>query len=48
MTCDFIYTHACIHVENTVKDLQAIEVEEPEAEYQEQPEPEFEIVDQAS
>ena len=28
-----IYTRTCIHVENTVKDLQTVEVEEPEAEY---------------
>ena len=33
------------HVENVARDLQAIEVEEAEPEYQEEQQPEFEVVD---
>ena len=43
-----IHIPASFHVDTAVKELQTIEVEEPEAEYQEQPESEFEIADQAS
>ena len=43
-----LFTCTCIHVENVAKEYQTVEVEELEAEYQEQPEPEFEIADQAS
>ena len=44
----FSYTLTSFHVDAAVKDLQTVEVEEPEAEYQEQPKSEFEIADQAS
>ena len=44
--------YSCIsvsfHVDTAVKELQTLEVEEPEAESQEQSESEFEIADQAS
>ena len=43
-----IHASASFHVDNAVKDLQTIEAEEPEAEYQEQPEQEYEVADQAS
>ena len=43
----FLYTHLhTFHVENAVKDLQTIEVEEAEPEYQEPPEEEYEVIDQ--
>src|SRR6266498_3107668 len=45
--------HSCIflhsfHVENVARDLQAIEVEDPEAEYQDEQQPEFEVAIQVA
>ncbi len=45
--------HSCIflhsfHVENVARDLQAIEVENPEVEYQEEQQPEFKVADQVA
>ena len=45
VVCAVIHTSASFHVENAVKDLQMLEAEDPEAEYQEQPEEEYEVVD---
>ena len=44
--CLYSYASASFHVENAVKELQTIEAEDPEAEYQEQPEQEYEGADQ--
>ena len=45
--CSCMYLHP-YHVENVARNPQAIEVEDPEAEYQEQPEQEYEVADQVS
>src|SRR6266498_5275233 len=45
--CSCIFLHS-FHVENVARDLQSIEVEDPEAEYQEEQQPEFEVADQVA
>ena len=44
-TCSCIFLHH-FHVENVARDLQSIEVKDPEAEYQEEQQPEFEVANQ--
>jgi len=45
--CAFIHAHMhSFHVDTAVKDLQTVEVEDPEAEYQEQLEQEYVVADQ--
>ena len=39
---------AFFHVENVDRNLQSIEVKDPEAEYQEEQQPEFEVADQVA
>ena len=46
--CIYSCTHAFYHVDTAAKELPLTEVEEPEAEYQKQPEPEYKVADQAS
>ena len=41
----YSYASALFHVENTDKDLPTLEAEDPEAEYQEQPEEEYQVAD---
>ena len=43
--CSCIFLHS-FHVENVARDLQSIEVEDPEAEYQEEQQPEYVVADQ--
>ena len=48
-----MYFYSCIflhsfHVENVARDLQSIEVEDPEAEYQEEQQLEFKVADQVA
>ena len=45
--CSCIFLHS-FHVENVARDLQAIEVKNPEVEYQEEQQPEFEVADQVT
>src|SRR6266540_1338177 len=44
-SCIFLHS---FHVKNVARDLQSIEVEDPEAEYQEEQQPEFEVADQVA
>ena len=44
-SCIFLHS---FHVENVARDLQSIEVEAAEPEYQEEQQPEFEVADQVA
>ena len=47
-SCIYLRTSASLHVENVARDLQSIEVEAAESEYQEEQQPEFEVADQVA
>ena len=46
--CIYSRAHAYIHVENVAKEYQMVEVANAEPEYQEQPEEEYVVADQAA